>query len=205
MARRYSSNVPLEELTGCGHSASPKHHAPGSAKEIFDLWDKDVDRPLVLSQIADFSPEWITQFRAAAEKLAIAVGSKRAEFARLGQLRGEVSGMQHRLTVLEHRVADLAQHAGTIVVPINTFAPEPYVPTAGPIHAVIKPVEDGYVASVHDVNVGASGSTVLEATENLKELLVFTLEDLSEEPPARLGRRAALQLEALRALIKKVD
>lgn len=92
-----------------------------------------------------------------------------------------------------------------LVVPINTFAPEPYVPVNGAIYAVVTSVEDGYVASVHDVNVGASGDTVLEAVENLKELLVITFEDLSEERPERLGSRAASQIRALQAIIRRTS
>jgi len=142
-----------------------------------------------LRQMRDVVAEdWSEDLRAALRQLTTTI--KASEVSRMDRL--------------EQRITELEDRPGPIIVPINTFAPEPYAPTADAIHAVVTPVEDGYVASVHDVNVGASGDTVLEATENLKELLVFTLEDLSEEPPERLGKRAALQLHALRAIIKRV-
>lgn len=110
-----------------------------------------------------------------------------------------------KVAQLGRRVRELEAREQPLVVPINTFAPEPYIPAEKAILAVVTRVEKGYVASVHDVNVGASGDTVLEAIENLKEVLVFTLEDLGEEPPGQLSKRAASQLCALQAIMRRAD
>lgn len=111
-----------------------------------------------------------------------------------------------QIAALEREVrevkARLERDERSIVVPISTFAPEPW-DVAGPIHAVVQPAGEGYTATFFDANIAASGDTQQDAIDNLKEMVLLTLEDLEEEPEERLGIEAARQLAVLRKLIKR--
>ena len=68
-----------------------------------------------------------------------------------------------------------------ILVPITSFAPEPYQ-LVRQILTVIQPSEGGYIASFFDANVHASGDTEEEALRNLKSLILDVFDSLSAEP-----------------------
>ena len=95
-----------------------------------------------------------------------------------------------------------------IVVPINTFAPEPFAPTR-PILVSVEPFvseEDGeleYIASLTEANIGASGDTVAEAVKNLKDRLIAKFDMLENMPADRLGKMPRRQLEILKSLIRR--
>ncbi len=111
-----------------------------------------------------------------------------------------------RLAALEREVrdlrTDLEKLQTTLVVPINSFAPEPF-DVVGPLQAVVRPVGDGYVASVFDANISASGDTEQDAIDGLKEVMLMVLEDLESEPAERLGVEAKRQLAVLQSSIRR--
>ncbi len=98
--------------------------------------------------------------------------------------------------------AEVERIQGAIIVPINSFAPEPF-DVVGPIQAVVRPVGDGYVASVFDANISASGDTEQDAIDGLKDVMLMALESLESEPAERLGVEAKRQLAVLQASIRR--
>lgn len=112
------------------------------------------------------------------------------------------------LKSLEDRIGDLSariergiEAKGTKIVPIQTFAPEPYS-LLKPMSVLIEDSEDGYLASFFDANIGTSGETEQEAFENLKSLVLDMFDSLSREAPERLGPEPARQLAVLRSFIR---
>jgi hypothetical protein len=89
---------------------------------------------------------------------------------------------------------------GADVLWINTFAPEPYR-VLRPIPVRIVPSDRGWIASLYDANIHASGDTEGEAFENVRSLMLEAYEMLSEEKPATLGPEPAKQLARLRHFI----
>ncbi len=87
-----------------------------------------------------------------------------------------------------------------IVVPIVTFAPEPFT-LREPIWVVVQTVDDAFVATFFDANISTSGDTQEEAIANLKDLLLDIYLDLEEEPEERLGPEPKRQLAVLRSVI----
>jgi predicted RNase H-like HicB family nuclease len=112
------------------------------------------------------------------------------------------------LKSLEDRIVDLTarmeRRAGTKIVPVQTFAPEPYS-LLKPMSVLIEDFEDGYLASFFDANIGTSGETEQEAFENLKSLVLDMFDSLSREAPERLGPEPARQLAVLRSFIRAVE
>jgi predicted RNase H-like HicB family nuclease len=106
---------------------------------------------------------------------------------------------------LEDRIGDLSarieRRADTKIVPIQTFAPEPYT-LLRPISVLIEDSEDGYLASFFDANIGTSGETEQEAFENLKSLVLDIFDSLSREASERLGPEPARQLAVLRSAVE---
>jgi hypothetical protein len=96
----------------------------------------------------------------------------------------------------------LAQNTKPMLVPISTFAPEPYT-IKSPIQVLVVPDEGSYVATLVDANINASGETVPGAVTNLKDMILRLFERLNKEPREKLGKRPARQLDVLRDLIKK--
>jgi hypothetical protein len=86
--------------------------------------------------------------------------------------------------------------AGTFVVPIETFDPEPFG-LRRPVSVVVQPSGDSFVASLFDANINASGETAHYAVANLKDLILALIIRLRKEPKERLGKGPARQLAVL--------
>ena len=110
-----------------------------------------------------------------------------------------------RLQKLEEEVQDLKRRltdaAGARLV-VATLAPAPYE-VIQEIPVWVRPEDDSYVASFVDGNVNASGETVNDAVDNLKDVMTALLESLGSLSKRRLGKGPARQLAALRAFIRK--
>lgn len=89
----------------------------------------------------------------------------------------------------------------TAVVPITTFAPEPFE-VLRPMSAVIQPIGDEHLATFFDANINASGETQEEAFANLKDVLLGTFQMLEQMSESQLGpgpkRRRAVLSECIR-------
>ncbi|MBM4045752.1 MAG: hypothetical protein FJ279_11605 [Planctomycetes bacterium] len=169
---------PLEPLEGLDGRAWPECHgwqgpSPRASGTQQD-WERAIPR-LVLA-IAD------------------ALGSKGGSEVRL-------LGIQTKVRLLEARLTDL-QSRTSIIVPIESFAPEP-IEVIKPFHVVVQNKGDGFVATFFDANINASGETEEEAVSNLKDMIAGTFECLDRRlKAAQLGPGPRKQISVLRKFIK---
>ncbi len=103
---------------------------------------------------------------------------KLGSVTRIETIEAEVLLLKDRCVLLE-RTAPL-------VVPIETFAPEPYE-VIKPFHCVVRLQDGEYIASFFDANLSASGDTYSEAVFNLKDVIVGTFEMLTMMDEDDLG------------------
>ncbi len=133
---------------------------------------------------------WVQELPSLMERLT----DRWHEVARLETLQKEISLLKDRCAALE-RLAPL-------LVPIQTFAPEPYE-LIKPLHAVVCYQDEQYIATLFDANLGASGDTQTEAVLNLKEIIAGTFEMLTGVDEDKLGPGPLQQRKVLEALIRK--
>jgi hypothetical protein len=88
-----------------------------------------------------------------------------------------------------------------VVVPITTLEPEQF-DLARDIPVVVRPTDDGYLATFFDANIGMTGGTREEAVGNLRLLLVDVFDEL-EKKEGQLGPKLVRQLAVLRSFIKR--
>ncbi len=128
-----------------------------------------------------------------------AVFGRTQKFDRLCERVERIEGMLG--TVLK----TLTQTIGpkqSIVIPIQSLAPEPYE-ILQPFSAVVIPGEGGFEAGFFDAEIFASGDTEEEAVWNLKSTIIDTYDRLSELSDAHLGPGPARQKQILSAYIRK--
>ncbi len=111
--------------------------------------------------------------------------------------------LQERIGLLEKKVNELSKD-GSFVVPITTFAPEPF-DLLKEIKVVVQASNDEFVASFFDANVNASGCNETDAVDSLKEMLVSRFEYLESLSPEKLGPGPAKQLAVLRCFIRRLS
>jgi predicted RNase H-like HicB family nuclease len=92
----------------------------------------------------------------------------------------------------------------SIIVPISTFAPEPYE-LLNEIRVVVESSGDGFIASFYDANVSTSGESREEAVANLKELILDTFDLLSEGTEETLGPLPRRQKRVLECLMRRIQ
>jgi predicted RNase H-like HicB family nuclease len=128
------------------------------------------------------------------EDYSTALARRWREVARLETLQKEVA-------LLKDRCAELERLA-PILVPIETFAPEPYE-VVKPFHVVVRSQDDEYMASFFDANLSASGETREEAIANLKDIIAGTFEILAGVEEDGLGPGPLQQRKVLEQFIRK--
>ena len=109
-----------------------------------------------------------------------------------------------RLVHLEKRVRELeaAVNARSTIVPINTFAPEPYE-ILNRIEVVVEPMGEEFMATFFDANISAAGETDQEAVENVKAAILDTFDSLSGASTDTLGPEPLRQRELLQHLLRR--
>ena len=90
------------------------------------------------------------------------------------------------------------------VVPITTFAPEPFE-VLRPMSAVIQPLGDEHLATFFDANINASGETQEEAFANLKDVLLGTFQMLERMSESQLGPGPRHQRAVLTECIRRTN
>jgi len=135
------------------------------------------------------SREWEKDVPALITKLSSLVSERK-----LQGLRALVESLEKRI----HRLESMQ----TLVVPVNTFAPEPYE-LLNKFFVSVHSVEDGFEASWYDANIHTSGENEEEAVSNLKSLILDFFDSLSKEPPEKLGVEPKRQLSVIKAFIKR--
>lgn len=113
---------------------------------------------------------------------------------RLEQIETQMGAMSERI--------DALQAASSLIVPISTFAPEPFE-VAKTIMVVLEFTGDDYNASFVDANVNASGCNEAEAIDNLKENLLSRFAYLDAQPAEKLAKPLQKQIAILREFIRR--
>ena len=111
-----------------------------------------------------------------------------------------------RLDLGEHQQIQVMVDPGSsvaesVAVPITTLEPEPF-DLARDIPVVVRPTNDGYLATFFDANIGMIGDTREEAVANLRLLLVDVFDELEKEE-GQLGPTLVRQLAVLRSFMKR--
>ena len=102
---------------------------------------------------------------------------------------------------LKARVNKL-ESAQTKIIPINTFAPEPYE-LLKTIFVTVQSVEDEFEAGWYDANIHTSGENEEEAVSNLKSLILDYFDSFSKEPAEKLGIEPKRQFAIIKTFIAK--
>lgn len=114
--------------------------------------------------------------------------------------------MIERLSRLEKEVKslrkELASAHKTILVPVESFEPDPYVLTQK-VTALVLPDEDSWIASLVDANINASGETIADSVANLKDTMIELFEFLRKQPKGKLGKQPLRQLAFLKSVMRK--
>jgi len=121
-----------------------------------------------------------------------------AHVAEMVERRWQITLIDKLLSELRARVARLEEHQ-TIIVPVETFDPEPY-DVVRAFSVVVEPIDDEFTATFYDANLSASGDTTTEAVSNLKDVILSTFELLATEE--KLGVAMARQKAVLGSIIR---
>ncbi|HUT14174.1 MAG TPA: hypothetical protein VMY42_27055 [Thermoguttaceae bacterium] len=152
------------------------------------------DLPSSFEQPADTLQEnWAQQLGAAIDQLAGVVAAKRKEYLRLVQLEQDINALKTRVSQLES--------SQSIIVPVTTLDPEPFQ-LLRDMQFVVRPTDDGYLATLFDANIGMTGDTREEAVANLKVLIVDIFDQL-EQNEDKLGPEPARQIAVLRSFMRR--
>lgn len=115
----------------------------------------------------------------------------------------KAENLEKRIISLEQRFTQLERRRPNLLVPINTFVPEPYELTA-PFFVAVEIEDDQFTATFFDANVSASGDTEEEAIGNLKSLILDTFDSLSAEDKTMLGPEPRRQLAILERFLRPI-
>lgn len=136
------------------------------------------------------------------------------EVARDARYRARIVALERKQQSLERTIENLAEmvealsgcvkdyQTRPIVLPISTFAPEPY-DIMGPINLVIRCDEAGFVASFAEANINASGETLSEAMAMAKDMILATFDRLLSKRDDQLGPGPLRQKQVLSQLISR--
>lgn len=141
-----------------------------------------------------FSPDWASAVPGLIAKLASDVAEKKKLELRFNLLEMLTNDFQARLHKLES--------TQTKIVPINTFAPEPYE-LLKTFLVSVQSIEGGFEAGWYDANIHTTGENEEEAVSNLKSLILDFYDSLSKEPPERLDLEPTRQLIVIKQFIQR--
>ena len=106
----------------------------------------------------------------------------------------------YSVATLGRDVAELKANRPATLVPVQSFAPEPY-DLLKPFSVTVQAEEDEFSACFPDANLTAFGDNEFEAVEHLKAMILDTFDKFSSG--RRLGPGPTKQLAVLREFIGK--
>jgi hypothetical protein len=137
---------------------------------------------------------WINALKSALVQTMQTAEERKGRYIRMAQV-------EHSIQQLENKVSSL--QVASAVVPIQTFAPEPFDLVREMKVVIQQTDEDEFLATFFDANIGAAGCNQGEAIENLKDMLLSRFDYLEKLPPETLGPGPAKQLAILREFIRR--
>lgn len=142
----------------------------------------------------------IEESRSLEEQLRAAFGAPQ----KVSQLCNDVLRLEAKVDLILKKLNELSERQQSILVPIETLTPEPYE-VLKPFTAVLTYEDEGFVASVFDASIFASGDTEEDALANLKATIIDTYERLNELRDDKLGPVPLRQKQILSKVIRKED
>jgi hypothetical protein len=121
---------------------------------------------------------------------------------KLEQFDQRLDRIEEMLQAILLRIAAIGPGKGSMMVPIQSLAPEPYK-LLQPLTAVVTESDGGYEAAFFDASIFASGDTEEDAISNLKDMMIDTWERLSELKETQLGPGPTRQKQVLDFYIRK--
>ena len=120
--------------------------------------------------------------------------------ARVEAIERDVSDLKKSI----NQILNIIEHTKAIpfASPIVTFAPELFK-LSTPLNVVLTQVENGYIASFPEANLGSSGETMHEAIENLKDLILTVYREFESMDDDSLGPAILKQKTILFNLIQR--
>jgi predicted RNase H-like HicB family nuclease len=114
---------------------------------------------------------------------------------------------EQRIATLEDQLEQLRQVCknaadGPLVVPVSTFAPQPFA-VLQEFSVVVRPEDGVFVATLFDANLGSAGDTPEEAVANLKDLIIMVFEDFESKKDHELGPMIVGQKAVLMSLMRR--
>lgn len=143
-----------------------------------------------------FEQDWMKAFQKVFENLRQTLMTKLSESLIIDSLEREVALLKKRISILEE--------TKPLIIPIETFAPEPYE-VLKTFHIVLQQHEEEYIATFFDANIGASGETREEAINNLKDIIITNFEILTNHDESQLGPEPLRQLRVLEKFVRKIS
>jgi hypothetical protein len=177
-------------------SVTPEEHGPTCGyshyiRKVFVSAEPPFGTPIHVSSV---SQDWMRSVPAAIEALSTFAAQKQKLELRINLLEIIVGNLKATCQRL--------QGSQPKIVPINSFAPEPYA-LLKPILVNVYSVEEGFEAGWYDANIHSSGDTDEEAVGNLKGLILDFLDSFAKEPTEKLGPESKRQKAVIQEFIEK--
>lgn len=164
--------------------------------ETDNLWSTPIECQALSEQEwgQKIAPEWEEESAQLIGELNKVLTAKLKEVSRIETL-------ERKVILLEEWCGRLEQ-VWPLLAPIASLAPEPYE-VIKPLYVVVRAEGDQYIASFFDTNLSASGDTRTEAVDNLKDIVIATVEMLGEMDEGNLGPVPQQQKKVLGEFIRK--
>lgn len=140
-----------------------------------------------------FASDWELKVREASGRMADLLVARRA-----------ILRLEHQVATLALEINSLKNNQQGTIVPVQSFAPEPYE-VIKPFYVVVRQTDDDdeISACFTEANIRTYGSNEHEAVENLKSLTLDVFDNLASKPSKKLGPGPAKQLALLQEFIRK--
>jgi hypothetical protein len=148
----------------------------------------------LLPKRPEYGENWEQSVTSSVNNLVTMIVERKKQDLRFGFLESAIAAAERRIQLLESRQ--------TRIVPIDTFAPEPYI-LLQPFRVSVQMTGEEFEAGWFDANINSSGINEEEAVTNLKSLILDFYDSLTKEKPENLASGTARQLAVLKTFIRK--
>jgi len=142
-----------------------------------------------------FDTDWALDVPELITRIATLTQEKKRRELEFNLVQFAIVGLERRMQMLES--------LQTKIIPIDSFAPEPYV-VLKPILIAVQATEEEFEASWFDANIHFSGGNEEEAVTNLKGFILDCFDNFSSKTPDKLGPEPIRQLAVMRGYIQKI-
>lgn len=173
------------------------HRCEPRGKDMWRTFDYSKGRAIQSPKAVTltFKSNWADSVPALIRELVVQMQKKKNQEIQFAVIQLAVDRIEKRMQRLES--------LQTKIIPIDSFAPEPYI-VLKPILISVQAIEEEFEASWFDANIHFSGGNEDEAVRNLKGLILDRFDSCSNKSPDRLGPEPIRQLAVMREYIQKM-